>query len=214
MAEKKEEPIVEDVQDTKSPSFLFKLSLTKEDKQTIIDILRKDFEWQSEYSSFQIKEYDEHKEKDGKVVSLSFEEEVEAEKKLKKAALAFAEFGVLDAITIALAATWNRRDDFNTIRKIIRKYTIDEFVYYRERDMEIRELSDLFSRIKYTQNYLRPRIGEKKVIIKINGAEYTIPGRRLKELRDQYLAHVSKEEFREIVLAEAVPYKRPKVEEI
>lgn len=212
MAEKKEEPIEEGLQETKSPSFLFKLSLTKEDKQTIMDILQKDFEWDSEYSSYQISEFDEHKEKDGKVVSLSFDEKIEAEKELKKIALEFAEYGALDAITIALAVSWNRRDDFHAIRKIIRKYTINEFDYYRERYAELMELSALFSRIKTTQNYLRPRIGEKKMKVKIDGGTYTIHERKLFELKKAYKDN--KEELRKAILNEAVPYKEAPVEEI
>lgn len=177
-----------------------------------MDILQKDFEWDSEYSSYQISEFDEHKEKDGKVVSLSFDEKIEAEKELKKIALEFAEYGALDAITIALAVSWNRRDDFHAIRKIVRKYTINEFDYYRERYAELMELSALFSRIKTTQNYLRPRIGEKKMKVKIDGGTYTIHERKLFELKKAYKDN--KEELRKAILNEAVPYKEAPVEEI
>ncbi len=199
MAEKKEEN-TRGTEEVKKQSFVFNLPLTEEDQQKIIEILRKDYVWDDEYSSFQIKKF----EKD-------FKKKIEAEKELRKTALAFAETGLLDAITIAMATTWNRRDDFNAIRKIIRNYKRDEYEYYRERDEDVKKLGALMSRIKYTQNYLRPRSGEKKQLLRIDGIVYTIPERRFRELLEMY---DDKAEFKEAIMKEVVPYKSPDVKEI
>jgi len=199
MAEKKKEN-TRGTEEVKKQSFVFNLPLTEEDQQKIIEILRKDYVWDDEYSSFQIKKF----EKD-------FKKKIEAEKELRKTALAFAETGLLDAITIAMATTWNRRDDFNAIRKIIRNYKRDEYEYYRERDEDVKKLGALMSRIKYTQNYLRPRSGEKKQLLRIDGIVYTIPERRFRELLEMY---DDKAEFKEAIMKEVVPYKSPDVKEI
>lgn len=53
MTDNENEPIVQDKQ-----SFVFGLPLTEEEKQTIIDILRKDFVWEEGNSSYQIKKTD------------------------------------------------------------------------------------------------------------------------------------------------------------
>ena len=199
MAEKKKEN-TRGTEEVKKQSFVFNLPLTEEDQQKIIEILRKDYVWDDEYSSFQIKKF----EKD-------FKKKIEAEKELRKTALALAETGLLDAITIAMATTWNRRDDFNAIRKIIRNYKRDEYEYYRERDEDVKKLGALMSRIKYTQNYLRPRSGEKKQLLRIDGIVYTIPERRFRELLEMY---DDKAEFKEAIMKEVVPYKGPDVKEI
>lgn len=199
MAEKKKEN-TRGTEEVKKQSFVFNLPLTEDDQQKIIEILRKDYVWDDEYSSFQIKKF----EKD-------FKKKIEAEKELRKTALALAETGLLDAITIAMATTWNRRDDFNAIRKIIRNYKRDEYEYYRERDEDVKKLGALMSRIKYTQNYLRPRSGEKKQLLRIDGIVYTIPERRFRELLEMY---DDKAEFKEAIMKEVVPYKSPDVKEI
>ncbi|MBO7480814.1 MAG: hypothetical protein J6T63_01760 [Bacteroidales bacterium] len=194
MPRKKENPVVEDYS-----MYVFELPLTVEEKKTIIDILWKDFEWNADYSSFQIKTFDE-----------DFDKKIEEEILLRETARTVAKKGLLDAITLALAVTWNRRDDFNAIRKIIRKYAWDEYAYYRERNGDISRFVNLLSRVKLTQNYLRPRIGDKKIKVMIDGACYTIRERRWVELAKLYN---DKEKLREAVLKEAVPYKEtPAVE--
>ena len=195
MPRKKVNPVVEDYS-----SYVFELPLTADEKKTIIDILWKDFEWKADYSSFQIKTFDE-----------DLDKKIEEENELRKTARFIAEKGLLDVITIAMAISWNRRDDFKVIREIVRKYSINEYLYYRERDKEVMGLSTLISRIKYTQNYLRPRIGEKKKKIKIDGVLYKIPERRLWRLRRIY---TDKNELRDALLKEAELCKEEPVFEI
>ena len=195
MPRKKENPVVEDYS-----MYVFELPLTAEEKKTIIDILWKDFEWKADYSSFQIKTFDE-----------DLDKKIEEENELRKTARFIAEKGLLDVITIAMAISWNRRDDFKVIREIVRKYSINEYLYYHERDKEVMELSNLISRIKYTRNYLRPHIGNKKKIIKIEGVPYKIPEKRLWRLRRIY---TDKNELRDALLKEAELYKEESVFEI
>lgn len=189
MPRKKKEIVEEDFS-----SFVFELPLTADEKKTIIDILWKDFEWDADYSSFQIKTYDE-----------DLGKKIEDENELRKTARFIAEKGLLDVITIALAISWNRRDDFNAIRKIIRKYAKNEYEYYFERNCEIWRIGKMLSRIRLTQNYLRPRIGEKKIKVKVEGAYYTIHERRWVELNK--ICNGDIEKLREAVLKEGVPYK-------
>ena len=202
MAEKKKEN-TSGTQEVRTPSFVFKLPLTEKEKQLVIGILQKDFEWNEENSSFQIKRFKK-----------GFDEKIEAEKELRKTALALAETALLHATTIAMATTWNRRDDFNAIRKIVRKYKLDEYEYYRERDEDVKKLGALISRIKYTQNYLRPRKSESKQVILIDGIKYIMPQRRFLELKEKYMEYDDKEMLKEALLKEAIPYKGPSVEEI
>ena len=192
MPRKKVNPVVDDYS-----SYVFELPLTADEKKTIIDILWKDFEWKADYSSFQIKTFDE-----------DLDKKIEEENELRKTARFIAEKGLLDVITIALAISWNRRDDFKVIREIVRKYSINEYLYYHERDKEVMELSNLISRIKYTRNYLRPHIGNKKKIIKIEGVPYKIPEKRLWRLRRIY---TDKNELRDALLKEAELYKEESV---
>ena len=195
MPRKKESPVVEDYS-----MYLFELPLTAEEKKIVVDILRKDYEWDDKYSSFQIKTYDE-----------DLDKKIEEENELRKTARFIAEKRLLDVITIAMAISWNRRDDFNAIRKIIRKYTKNEYEYYFERNCEIWRIGKILSRIRLTQNYLRPRIGEKKKKVEINDEVYTIHERRLVELKKAYKDVM---ELREAILKEAVPYKDTPAEKI
>lgn len=195
MPRKKENPVVEDYS-----SYVFELPLTADEKKTIIDILWKDFEWKADYSSFQIKTFDE-----------DLDKKIEEENELRKTARFIAEKGLLDVITIAMAISWNRRDDFNAIRKIIRKYAKNEYEYYFERNCEIWRIGKILSRIRLTQNYLRPRIGEKKKKVEINDEVYTIHERRLVELKKAYKDVM---ELRDAILKEAVPYKDTPAEKI
>lgn len=195
MPRKKENPVVEDYS-----MYVFELPLTADEKKTIIDILWKDFEWKADYSSFQIKTFDE-----------DLDKKIEEENELRKTARFIAEKGLLDVITIAMAISWNRRDDFNAIRKIIRKYAKNEYEYYFERNCEIWRIGKILSRIRLTQNYLRPRIGEKKKKVEINDEVYTIHERRLVELKKAYKDVM---ELREAILKEAVPYKDTPAEKI
>ncbi len=195
MPRKKENPVVEDYS-----MYVFELPLTADEKKTIIDILWKDFEWKADYSSFQIKTFDE-----------DLDKKIEEENELRKTARFIAEKGLLDVITIAMAISWNRRDDFNAIRKIIRKYAKNEYEYYFERNCEIWRIGKILSRIRLTQNYLRPRIGEKKKKVEINDEVYTIHERRLVELKKAYKDVM---ELRDAILKEAVPYKDTPAEKI
>ena len=150
MAEKKKDPIEVYEQETHLLSFVFKLPLTDNEKQDIIKILHKPFVWDEKYSSYQIKKSDDE------YIEDDFEKKIEEEKVLRKNAFALAETGLLDSITIAFAASWNRRDDFAFIRDLVRKYTdYDEYDYYRERDKEVDELGEIVSRIKYLQVNLK-----------------------------------------------------------
>lgn len=195
MPRKKESPVVEDYS-----MYLFELPLTAEEKKIVVDILRKDFEWNEDYSSFQMKNIDE-----------DLDKKIEEENELRKTARFIAEKRLLDVITIAMAISWNRRDDFNAIRKIIRKYAKNEYEYYFERNCEIWRIGKILSRIRLTQNYLRPRIGEKKKKVEINDEVYTIHERRLVELKKAYKDVM---ELRDAILKEAVPYKDTPAEKI
>lgn len=195
MPRKKENPVVEDYS-----MYVFELPLTAEEKKIVVDILRKDFEWNEDYSSFQMKNIDE-----------DLDKKIEDENELRKTARFIAEKRLLDVITIAMAISWNRRDDFNAIRKIIRKYAKNEYEYYFERNCEIWRIGKILSRIRLTQNYLRPRIGEKKKKVEINDEVYTIHERRLVELKKAYKDVM---ELRDAILKEAVPYKDIPAEKI
>ena len=136
---------------------------------------------------------------------------IEEENELRKSARFIAEKGLLDVITIAMAISWNRRDDFKVIREIIRKYAKNEYEYYFERNCEIWRIGKILSRIRLTQNYLRPRIGEKKKKVEINDEVYTSHERRLVELKKAYKDVM---ELRDAILKEAVPYKDTPAEKI
>ncbi len=195
MPRKKVNPVVEDYS-----MYVFELPLTAEEKKIVVDILRKDFEWNEDYSSFQMKNIDE-----------DLDKKIEEENELRKTARFIAEKRLIDVITIAMAISWNRRDDFNAIRKIIRKYAKNEYEYYFERNCEIWRIGKILSRIRLTQNYLRPRIGEKKKKVEINDEVYTIHERRLVELKKAYKDVM---ELRDAILKEAVPYKDTPAEKI
>ena len=201
-------------------SFVFKLPLTDEEKQTVIEILRKDFVFERGNTSFQLREHTIYHGYQRKYEP-TFEEKVAAEKRLKKTALVLAESGALDAITVAFAVSWNRKDDFAVVRKIVRKYTDDEYEYYRERDKELNAVFAIFSRFKILDNYVRKNtpsadftellerdmfgttLSERmEMTIIINGEKYTIPKERLVELKNNVEDRMI---LKQLLLGEAFP---------
>ena len=182
-------------------SFVFKLPLTDEEKQTVIEILRKDFVFERGNTSFQIREH---------TIYHGYQRKYEP---------TFA--GALDAITVAFAVSWNRKDDFAVVRKIVRKYTDDEYEYYRERDKELNAVFAIFSRFKILDNYVRKNtpsadfiemlkrdmfgttLSEKmEMTIIINGEKYTIPKERLDELENNV---EDRRILKQLLLGEAFP---------
>ncbi|MBO7480815.1 MAG: hypothetical protein J6T63_01765 [Bacteroidales bacterium] len=176
------------------PSFVFGSPLTEEEKQTILEILRKDFVWDSNYCSYQMKSFIwEHGRNVSRATSAvgemryfretnkCFEWRLEEEARLKETALAFAESGVLDAITLAFAVSWNRKDDFAVVRKIVRKYMDNEYDYYRDRNKEVKELDAIKSRLLALKVGLK-KYAKKEVNVVAGGEVHKISEARLKEL--------------------------------
>ena len=191
------------------------MPLTEEEKQTIIDILRKDFVWEEGNSSYQIKKNDTKDpiRKNNRIVRYkeSFEEKCENECAIRKQLYEFAEMGLLDAITIAFAATWNLKDDFAVVRKIVRKYTDNEYDYYRERSKELKLIVSLFdvlgSRIGSLYKRRFDDFSKPMEKILIDGKKYKIRRYRLNELMESIkdkkeLIQVLKEEARPVFIEE------------
>ena len=195
----------------KKSNFVFGLPLTDEDKQTIIDILRKEFVWESGNSSYQIKQSDTGTQcfninRCNFRPSLSFEEKCEFERKICKRLCDLAEIGMVEAITAAFAVTWNRKDDFAVVRKIVRKYTDNEHDYYKERSKDLKpvfSLADVLkSRIGYLNRLPYKNSYTRRVQIIIQGEKYIIRNGRLRELKE---AIKDKKELVRELKKEAVP---------
>ena len=187
-------------------NYRFDLPLTDEQKGRVIEILNDPtYVFVEGEASFMIKRHDEHKEtrtdKGGLQIELSFDEKVEKETQMRKIMLEFAKAGIIDAVTVALGFCWNEKTKFNEVRGFVREYRKDEYEYFREHDAECQLVSDSIARIKYSQNYLKPRVSEKRVPIKIEGVKYTIAEKIFIELKKQY--GDDREALKKALLAEA-----------
>lgn len=202
MTNKEEEIIAQE-----KATFVFGLPLTEEEKQTIIDILRKDFVWKEGNSSYQIKKRGSKylvREKRFRIerYEVSFEEQCENESIIRKRLYEFAEMGLLDTITIAFASCWNLKDDFAVVRKIVRKYTDNEYDYYRERSKELKLIVSFFDVLDSRIGFLRKIKYDSKVEIYINGDKYKISKSILDELKKTIK---DKKELVRILKEEATP---------
>lgn len=200
-----------------SANYRFALPLTDEEKARVIAILESpEYKFVDGEASFQIKKTDVHTEKTtdkgGLQIVLSFEEKVAKETELRKVLLEIAKNGLADAVTVAFGFCWNDKPRFNEVRDLVRKYRKnDEYDYYRENDATIALISDAITRIKYSQNYLKPRLTEKRSTFRINGELYTIPEKLFVELKKQYAD--DKEGLRTALLANSKPAKESTIEE-
>lgn len=118
---------------------------------------------------------------------------------------------MLDTITIAFAATWNLKDDFAVVRKIVRKYTDNEYDYYRERSKDLKLIVSLFdvlgSRIGSLYKRRFDDFSKPMEKILIDGKKYKIRRYRLNELMESIkdkkeLIQVLKEEARPVFIEE------------